>query len=111
MSENNFEQRLEGMRQLVEANSRGLAELREAQAMLVQIVSQQQDSFQEFRRTTKATLDRMELNQEQTNRELAAQRQEMLSLQQQVLTLQQNQTGIQTEIRRILDIILEPEQE
>ena len=78
-----FEDRLEATRQIVEANSLGIAELRTGQAQLqaaqtqlVQMFSQQQDSLQEFKHTTNAALDRMERNQTETNRELEALRQE-----------------------------------
>jgi|GEM_PF-4205893 len=120
-----FEDRLEATRQIVEANSLGIAELRAnqaemhqtqsqlqiAQAQLVQMFSQQQDSLQEFKRTTNAALDRMERNQAETNRELEALRQEQMALRQEQMALRQEQLGMQTEIRRILDYLLRRDSE
>ncbi|MDY6781705.1 MAG: hypothetical protein SW833_03980 [Cyanobacteriota bacterium] len=59
------------------------AELMEANQLLVQMFSQQQSAFLEFRRTTRQTLDRMERIQKQHGEEIQSLRQDTLVLQQQ----------------------------
>ncbi len=78
----------------------------------MQIFSQQQDAWVEFRRVTNATLDRMERNQNDFHQRMETMQQQIFEMQRQIFQMQrqifemqQNITGLQTENRRILDEI------
>jgi chromosome segregation ATPase len=76
-----------------------IAELMEANQLVVQMFSQQQNAFLEFRRTTRQTLERMERIQQQHGQEIQDLRRDTLVFQQQAAAIlnylfgQQNNGG------------------
>lgn len=111
-----MENRLDRVEAIVEANTKAIAdlrasmvELREGQALLVQIVSQEQDALREFRRTTKATLDRIENIQREQRQQIAELRQDFLTQQQRLDTQQQQITTLQQQVGGMLEYLLRRE--
>ncbi len=53
-------QQLAELRNMVASHDQHIAELREANALLVRMMSQQQDELREYKKTTNAALDRID---------------------------------------------------
>ncbi|MEC4982757.1 MAG: hypothetical protein SAJ37_05125 [Oscillatoria sp. PMC 1068.18] len=101
MTTNSDNSRLDRIEANIEANTHALAELMEAQRMLVQMFAQEQDAMRDFRQTTNRTLDRLERVQLENERRFAEsdrrfdeqsrrfdeQNQHIITLQQQVATM------------------------